>query len=235
MIYGENIKYSIAKVIYTALTLKLFSFQSFFPFEFQFIKILVIVPDQIPIEISICSRRFLRLKINRRYIFLNITSSTVSRFLCFFVSSPAKTAPHPFPLTRTLHLPWQFQRDASNLRWTSRNFDEVSSIQARCSNQFRSIVYLTQFAARRAFATRLIIPPRMINVERIDASRTMKPSIFSLLSINIYKRLLYTCIHIYIYTYQASNSAEYTRVPMVHCERSNFVMGHANDLGYRVE
>lgn len=160
-IWGEYKIFHRKSYLYTALTSKLFSFQSFFPFEFQFITILVIVPDQIPIEISICSprrRRFLRLKINRRYTFLNITSSTVSRFLCFFVSSPAKTAPHPFPLTRTLHLPWQFQRDASNLRWTSRNFDEVSSIQARCSNQFRSIVYLTQFAARRAFATRLIIP-----------------------------------------------------------------------------
>lgn len=156
-----NIKYSIPKVIYrTALPLKLL--QSSFLF-FLNLSIFILVLDRMKFlfvhqedTFSPSSSNHLKnqssihfFKYHHLFNFPLHTKQLYSlvQLYLLFVSFPAKTPLPPHPsLTRTLHLPWQFQRDASNLRWTSRNFDEVSSIQARCSNQFRSIVYLRQGA-----------------------------------------------------------------------------------------
>lgn len=156
-----NIKYPIAKVIYrTALPLKLL--QSSFLF-FLNLSIFILVLDRMKFlfvhqedTFSPSSSNHLKnqssihfSKYHHLFHFPLHTKQLYSlvQLYLLFVSFLAKTPLPPHPsLTRTLHLPWQFQRDASNLRWTSRNFDEVSSIQARCSNQFRSIVYLRQGA-----------------------------------------------------------------------------------------
>lgn len=197
-----NIKYSIANVIYrAALPLKLF--RSFFPspFKFQFITIFIILLDhQVPwnfylqqqdnIEIHLKINRFSKYHFFPFHLFhFPFHTKQVYPLVQLYLSSPPRlrlvstqdASPLPFNTDTSFTVAistgcFQFTLDVAKLWWSF-----IDSSQMPESISIDRI--FDAICGKARLCNSINHPPRMIIAEGVDASRTMKPSISSLLSI----------------------------------------------------